>query len=80
MKTPAELLDDLKGVLDPMENDSLAVFEYAELLVALTTDIPNAETAMKGIHRLMFEIKDHADNLRVKQDEAWQIVKRLANP
>ena len=79
MKTPAELLEDLSRVLDPMENDSLAVFEYASLLSVLTAG-PDAESAMDGIHRLTLEIRDHADNLRMKHDEAWQIVKRLANP
>jgi hypothetical protein len=41
---------------------------------------PDADTAIDGMHRLMLEIRQHADNLRMKQDEAWQIVKRLANP
>jgi hypothetical protein len=79
MKTPAELIADLGHTIGEMENDSLAAFEYAGLLSVLTAS-PDAECAMDGIHRLMLEIRDRANNLRMKQDEAWQIYKRLANP
>jgi len=79
MKTPAELIEDLKSALDPMEDDCAAVFDYSSLLGVLLAG-PDADTAIDGMHRLMLEIRQHADNLRMKQDEAWQIVKRLANP
>jgi hypothetical protein len=79
MKTPAELIADLGHTLGEMEDDCLATFEYAGLLSVLSAG-PDAETAMDGIHRLMLEIRERANNLRMKQDEAWQIVKRLANP
>jgi len=79
MKMPAELIDDLKKALDPMEDDAAAVFQYSSLLGVLLAG-PDADTAIDGMHRLMLEIRQHADNLRMKQDEAWQIVKRLANP
>jgi hypothetical protein len=62
-----------------MEDDSLAVVQYVGLLAVLTAG-PDAETAMDGIHRLMLEIRDHADNLRKKQEDAWKIMKCLANP
>jgi hypothetical protein len=62
-----------------MENDSLAIIEYAGLLAVLTAG-PDAETAIDGIHRLMFEIRDHAENLKKQLDASAQIVKRLANP
>src|SRR6266576_3336661 len=31
MKTPAELIEDLKSALDPMEDDCAAVFDYSSL-------------------------------------------------
>jgi hypothetical protein len=62
-----------------MKDDAAAVFQYSSLLGVLLAG-PDADTAIDGMHRLMLEIRQHADNLRMKQDEAWQIVKRLANP
>lgn len=79
MRTPAEMLEDLRRALDPMENDSLAIIEYATLLTVLTSD-PDAEVAMDGIHRLMFEIRGHAENLKKQWEASAQLVKRLANP
>jgi hypothetical protein len=37
MKTTPEPIDDLRLALDPMENDSLAIIEYAGLLTVLTS-------------------------------------------
>lgn len=82
MKSPSELLHELNAALDPMENDSLSVIQYATLLTVLTSgsDAANAATAIEGIHRLMFEIRDHGENLHKQFEAARQIVKRLANP
>jgi hypothetical protein len=79
---PSELLHKLSAALDPMENDSLSVIQYATLLTVLTSgsDAANAATAIEGIHRLMFEIRDHGENLNKQWEAARQIVKRLANP
>jgi hypothetical protein len=41
---------------------------------------PDAETAIDGIHRLMFEIRDRAENLKKQWEASAQIVERLANP
>jgi hypothetical protein len=79
MKSPSELLHELNAALDPMENDSLSVIQYATLLTVLTS-ARYAETAMDGIHRLMFEIRDHGENLNKQYEAARQIVKRLSNP
>jgi hypothetical protein len=45
MKTPAELINDLKRTLVLMEDDCTAVFEYSSLLGVLMAG-PDAETAM----------------------------------
>lgn len=79
MKSPSELLHELNAALDPMENDSLSVIQYATLLTVLTSR-PDAEIAIDGIHRLMFEIRDHGENLYKQYDAAREIVKRLSNP
>jgi hypothetical protein len=79
MESPSELLHKLNAALDPMENDSLSVIQYATLLTVLTSG-PDAETAIDGIHRLMFEIRDHGENLYKQYDAAREIVKRLSNP
>ena len=79
MKNPAELINDLKGNLEPMENDYLSIIQYALLLSVLTAG-PDAETAMDGIHRLMFEISDHATAIKKQHEAMWQIVRCLGNP
>jgi hypothetical protein len=79
MKTPAELIDDLKRALDPMEDDSDTIFHDATMIGVLTAG-PDADTAIDGINRLMIVIRDRADNLRRHHDAASQAVQRLANP
>jgi hypothetical protein len=79
MKTPAELINDLKGQLEPMENDYLSIIQYAGLLSVLTAG-PDAETAIDGIHRLMFEIRDHAAAIGKQHEAIWRIVKCLDDP
>jgi hypothetical protein len=36
MKTPAELIDDLKRALDPMDDDADTIFHYATMIGVLT--------------------------------------------
>jgi hypothetical protein len=79
MKTPTELIDDLKRALNPMDDDCTAIFEYSSLLGVLMAG-PDAETAMDGTHQLMLDIRARADNLRRLHDDATQAVQRLANP
>jgi hypothetical protein len=58
---------------------TLSIIQCATLLTVLTSG-PDAETAMDGIHRLMFEIRDHGENLKKQYEAAHQIMKRLSNP
>jgi len=79
MKTPTELINDLKYVLDPMEDDADTIFDYATMIGVLTAG-PDAETAIDGINRLMIVIRDRAANLQRSHNLASQTVSRLANP
>jgi hypothetical protein len=79
MESPSKLLHKLNAALDPMENDSLSVIQYATLLTVLTSG-PDAETAMDGIHCLMFEIRDHGENLEKQYEAAHQVVEALIQP
>jgi hypothetical protein len=74
-----EPTSELWRCLDRMEDDSLSIFQYSTMLGVLTAG-PHAETAMDGIHRLMFEIMGCAGNLIRQREAAVEIVKRLANP
>lgn len=78
MKTPTELIDEVKRALDPMDDDCNAIFQYSSLLGVLMAG-PDAETAMDGMHRLMLDIRTRADNLRRLHDDATQAVQRLAS-
>jgi hypothetical protein len=73
----AEIAREIRHILDPIENDSLAIIEYAGLLVVLTAG-PDAETAIDGIHRLMYEIKDHAENIKKQWEAARLPVNKMA--
>jgi hypothetical protein len=79
MKTPAELINDLKSALAPMEDDADTIFDFSTMIGVLTAG-PDAETAIDGINRLMIVIRDRAANLRRSHDMASQAVQRLANP
>jgi hypothetical protein len=74
-----ELISELWRCLDPMEDDSLSIFQYSTLLGVLTAG-PDADSAIDGIHRLMLEIREHAENLIRQREAAVEIVQRLANP
>jgi hypothetical protein len=67
----------IRKVLDNMEDDSLALIEYTELLVVLTTG-PDATTAIDGIHRLMHVIMDHAGNIKKQWEALREIEKQCA--
>jgi hypothetical protein len=73
----AEIERNLRRIIDPIENDSLAIIEYAGLLVVLTAG-PDAETAIDGIHRLMFEIRDHAENIKKQWEELGRLAGQIA--
>jgi ABC-type transporter Mla subunit MlaD len=79
MKTPAELIEDLRSTLFPMEDDALAIHQLSTLLSVLTA-CSDAETTIDGINRLSHILRDHADNLRRLHDQASQIAHRLGNP
>lgn len=76
----AKLSQELLAILDPVEDDSLAIVEYAGLLVELTQ--PGREVAAagaaKGVHRLLYEIRDHAERVKEQWDLARQFAIRLA--
>lgn len=75
----AKLSQELLAILDPVEDDTLAAVEYAGLLVELTQPGHHAENALKGIHRLAYEIKDHAERIKEQWDLARQFAIRLAS-
>ena len=56
-----------------MEDDVLAIVEYSELLVILTQR-SDAEIAIDGIHRLMYETKGHAANIK----KQWEALREIA--
>ena len=62
MKTILDFDDELRLALDPMENDYLAIIEYAGMLVVLTAG-PDAETALDGMHN----VRDQGPHRKFKE-------------
>ena len=80
MKTPAELLSELKEALGSMEKDFLSIGDYAHLLQGVTEGKGVSEEHIPGMYRLLLQIVDHADNIRKRHDVATVATRRLANP
>lgn len=57
---------NLRGALDPIEDDTVAIIDFAEMLVVLASG-PDAETVTAAICRVAMEINDRAHVLRGRE-------------
>ena len=91
MKTPAELISELKGTLDAAGNHCEAIIDFSELLSALLVD-GDADSVTAGIRLVTLQMGDHANSLRdglgeqghtprrsgtERQQRAWQAAEEL---
>lgn len=79
MKTPAQLIEELRSILFDIENDDMAVQEYGKLFAILTSG-PSVESAKEGMNRMSWVVVDHGRSISTAHDRMREIVRRLANP
>lgn len=79
MKTPAQLIEDLRSSVGQMEAESASIFEYSTLLGVLLAG-GDADTVLPGIHRLITSIRTSADVLGTLHHGAAEAVRRLERP
>ncbi len=79
MKTPAELIDELRKVAVDAETDYLSVIEYSAVLCLAVHEPPVAD-GLAGVSRLSDTIGQHGIALKKALERIHAIGAQLANP
>jgi hypothetical protein len=70
---------NLRRALDPIEDDTVAIIDFAEMLVVLASG-PDVETVSAGIRRVAMEINDRAHAIHRCVEDVSKIASELVPP
>jgi hypothetical protein len=77
--SPTMAIQSLNSILFNIEDDDLAIRDYAAMLAFLTAH-PGFETCASSMNRISMLMVDHSKRLQNLHGRMHSIVRRLANP